>query len=944
MKMDIHLRRVPSSAPATALLLLTQEAAAVLDLCARLGREPLPRIFRVSGGFILKLAKPTGARFPGAVPLCARCDNLLLPVDAQLVPQLHEDEARALVRERGLVLLPGGRALSFDFDDPLPLSAFVAGFPLLRPSWGSLPTPRPRVDRIRDIRLKKDRSPDDILDLETALGSDPDSQEEGDWGTAEDIDFGEHEGASAEDSTAEPAPSLTQRAKEALQRLGQKARNLFRRKPAKRRAAPKPRLPLRKRLASWGKGLLALPGHISQSLRDRQRAALLRLLREFREGDPDKALRRALPVAEGSALPATNAILPFHKLLYSLRSLFRERPGAVWVGGPDVWPDLISEYHRAAQQATQRGDYRRAAFIYGKLLSDFRMAANVLMQGGLYHDAGVLYLLKVEDPVAAARAFEAAGELDRAVTLYRQAGERVQAGDALKRAGLEEAALEEYRQAAEQLVANSKDFLAAGEVMATHALQMELALPYFAEGWARRPAANDIACALRLASHFAERQSLADLTSLVGEADAHLSTPGRDAEAGTFYNEIARLADRNGLEAIRDDLRDRALLGLAGKLRQRADREQRQGRLVSDLLGQFGNWKPAMVSDAAYAVQAALQPPHPKGRQPRNHDAPITTLQVGLGHSTVTAACSAPLKGNVFIGFESGHIACFAPASNQIVYLPVRPRPVTCLATDTIGWSVVALRGGAGMAPLITSYGRGQQGPFSVHEERSVDGPGPFWIATLCEGPYYPVLALSDGKEIKLLQGLRLLPYESLGPMGDGNSVGALLLPACGEPPRKPRVLLFEAWRLRYFHPAGIQSILLNWKPGIPRGSRIGSAILSWAMPSMEYLEVAAVGEDGTLYWSNIQLNEEKLDILATGFSATGESYLAATLLGPGFAAGAARGHIDWFRCRGNGLQVVARTNFTLPPPTACFASRASPQELLIVCADGLLARVPIPN
>ena len=38
------------------------------------------------------------------------------------------------------------------------------------------------------------------------------------------------------------------------------------------------------------------------------------------------------------------------------------------------------------------GDYRRAAFIYGKLLQDYRLAADVLARGGLYHDAAVIYL------------------------------------------------------------------------------------------------------------------------------------------------------------------------------------------------------------------------------------------------------------------------------------------------------------------------------------------------------------------------------------------------------------------------------------------------------------------------------------------------------------------------------------------------------------------------
>ena len=50
---------------------------------------------------------------------------------------------------------------------------------------------------------------------------------------------------------------------------------------------------------------------------------------------------------------------------------------------------LAAEYRKAAEAAVARGDYRRAAFIYGKLLKDYRSAAGVLSRGNLVIENGV---------------------------------------------------------------------------------------------------------------------------------------------------------------------------------------------------------------------------------------------------------------------------------------------------------------------------------------------------------------------------------------------------------------------------------------------------------------------------------------------------------------------------------------------------------------------------
>src|SRR5262249_42554504 len=133
--------------------------------CARLRQDPLPLIFAVSEGFLLKLAQPTPAPLPGVIRLRALAENLYLPCDADLVPALHDDEARGLVRPRGLVFLPGGRMLAFAHDQSLQLAQLLRAENVRRRSWQPLPVPPPLSERIRDILLDRpEDTPDTVLD------------------------------------------------------------------------------------------------------------------------------------------------------------------------------------------------------------------------------------------------------------------------------------------------------------------------------------------------------------------------------------------------------------------------------------------------------------------------------------------------------------------------------------------------------------------------------------------------------------------------------------------------------------------------------------------------------------------------------------------------------------------------------------------------------------
>src|SRR5579864_8975766 len=120
MKVAYQLRPRTHAEPAVALLLPGRRAEDALWLCASLKLEVLPPIYRVADGLLIKLPRPFEGRVAGVVRLRGLSADLLLPVDADLIPPLLPDEASALVRQRGLVFLPGDRVLKYRPAEPVP--------------------------------------------------------------------------------------------------------------------------------------------------------------------------------------------------------------------------------------------------------------------------------------------------------------------------------------------------------------------------------------------------------------------------------------------------------------------------------------------------------------------------------------------------------------------------------------------------------------------------------------------------------------------------------------------------------------------------------------------------------------------------------------------------------------------------------------------------------
>jgi tetratricopeptide (TPR) repeat protein len=908
MKTAFRLRRRLRAEAAAALLLPSEDVDALLQLCVRTGQDPTGCVYRVAGGFLVRLSQPSERPIPGVIRLRGASANLYVPADADLVPPLLPDEQAGLTRRQGLVFLPGGRVLSFDPRQPLAMSALVDPGPVRRGKWESFPERPGFAERLREIRLELPPVPPEAILEEGAgdIGTEPPRPE----GTG---------------GLARAAGSAAMGLGRALHWLGNA-------------------LHLRG-VASLGAGLIAgalsLAPRLSESLLGKQEAALRELLRCFREGKLEQALRRALPLggdpARG-AQAAGDANLPVHNLRYSLSSLLNSRAASLWFGGGNVQLELAREYRKAAEQATRAGDYRRAAFIYGKLLHDFRSAADVLFRGGLFHDAAILYLEKLGDELMAAKAFAAAGDIERALELYRRKGEHLLAGDLLRRSGEEEAALAEYTSAAEQMVAQRQDYLAAGNLMLEHVGREDLARQYYRAGWALRRINHAVPCGRRLAWLYATHGQIEELLGLVGEMQTFFSSPGNEAAAADCFNHIASLADRPEVTSIRDELRDRALTTIAAKFRERAKEDRQPGSNVSLLLGHCRAWSPAIVRDADLGYRTELR--RRRTRPRTGQDQSVTRVKVGNG--TVTAVCHAPDSGEMFIGFEDGSVYSFQPAGASQVCRSHYRGPVHALACDAIGHFLVVLRSVDGETGELNGYAR-RLGTYWQASTRVVSGSGGLWLSPLAvpsDGDL--VLALHNGERLILLRGSGLLSEGEVPEPFDHTGLSAiLLLPTPGQYPQAalPLAVVFDAL-IPCTAGGQAEFTRLGARPGFRAGSTIQSTSLALLQPEPSLLHVAGVTAEGTVFWTVLSWED---GVSATDSVTTAGGYFATAFVRLGLLAAVTESRIDWYRRAADRLTLASTTRIDLPNVVACHACSRT-QELMIILADGEVVTLRIPN
>ena len=923
MHVPFHLNRRAASEPASALLLLSHDPSELLAICAGLAYDPLPDLFATADGFLLLLDAPTAKTFSHTLRLRREFEYLLLPVDASLSPQLNSEEANTLTRERGLVILPGGRSLAFDPESPLEPAQLLSVGSARRDGWEALPQPRPLADSIRSMRL--DLPHDDVENVIASGG----------------------EGIGTEDPRPDNASAGKTAANRARMTLGQmlgaigKALGLDKLKRAGEQLVEK--------------AIEEVP-RLGERIYGNQEAALRDLLKKFREGKIEDALKRAIPRGEATSYRGRaddGAQLPLHNLRYSLGNLLSGAaggPAAIWYGHDDVVADLFREYRKAAEEATRRGDFRRAAFIYGKLLSEWREAADVLARGGLHHDSAILYRDKIGDKLKAAEQFESAGEFDESMRIYDQLGEHERAGDLLRRIGEEERAVERFVQAAEAMIKRGRGPLAAGEFVLKKTNRSDLAESYFAAGWDLRRVSlqlgHAVPCALHLARIYAEREKPDEFMNLLCEGEAFFASPGNMAAAGQFFNEAARLSARPLLKSHQDELRDRCLIALAGKLREHAESDDKPGTVVSTLLGEAHVWEAPVVRDAAVALKAMQK------RAGRAEKSAKKISMLPLRSGTVTSARVSPSSGDVFAGFESGEIVGFRASESRVFDVGKCPGPISSLATDMQGDWVVAeyeLDGEIWLQNFYRTgaydYRRGTNRQMPAHEATG--------LAPLIIG-HVVVRSGPEPADLSLYRGNDLLPVSTVDSAGDEPLPIDLPLPERPPGCNGTSVLVFEkggvdlVWfevgkSVTRRHVTGKN---VDWLPSQPPEVTLHKPRLAWGHDGPGIVEIAGLNTSLALYWLRLSLGAnqiEKQKLLATGCK---EGYRTASLMKNSRLVGVTReNRLIWLRAVGDRLEEWAPpvTLTSLSPAVACFYTRPT-EEVVVFLANGYLVRVPVPG
>ncbi len=253
----------------------TASGERILEVCSVLRTSPKDRVFTLAMGVLIKLERNQLEAPVGTIGLRALAEDFLIPIDAELAPSLLPDETKGVSRDRGLVMLPGGTVLGYRIDAPTPLDSLISAPRRPDRGWMSLPEVERIADRINAVYY--DPPSESTFDVDSGTGPNDSKEDEGAGSSTAS-------GVGAEPLENAPTGRVRELAGGASALVGGAMANIGAGLGMDW-------------LANLGKNLLnkglRLAPKVTEELVGKQRAALERLLEDFRNGDVEKALRRA---------------------------------------------------------------------------------------------------------------------------------------------------------------------------------------------------------------------------------------------------------------------------------------------------------------------------------------------------------------------------------------------------------------------------------------------------------------------------------------------------------------------------------------------------------------------------------------------------------------------------------------------------------------------------
>jgi hypothetical protein len=599
-----------------------------------------------------------------------------------------------------------------------------------------------------------------------------------------------------------------------------------------------------------------------------------------------------------------------------------------------VWGELAREYRRLAHEATARGDHRRAAYLYGVLLRDLRAAANALMAGGLFRDAALILRDKIGDEFAAASAYEQAGDYDEAVRLFEKLGQYQRAGDLLRRLG-DDARADEFFTRAADVLAQTRQWVAAGDLIRTKVGDRTRAASYYRAGW-RAGVAESVPCAERLLDEHLVAEEWGEVRALFDDAAARL-TPPQTRDAGRFFNYVLKVGERVLLPDLRDDLTDRIRLLFAAHLRANGGGA---GALVNELFAREPHWPGPVVRDAAFSSRAPARKPA----------APALTHEpaVRLADGVVTAVGVARDTGDVVVATASSPVFWQVGEGRILPFFPAAERGIFALSVSAPGGVVYALHYESDSDSLLLRcfLAPGRSGSFrpmgSVRLGADEHGAHAYLQPTpSIRGGEYTVTLASPRRTT--YRGPHLLPQPPDLFWADGGYPTHLLVDDdnCAWE-WAGRSITCRAER----GSSGDAGWPVPWVPGLPEGCSLAAPRVDWITPTRRVLEITGVEDHGALYWSEFDARGNEPHRSKTVSAAHPDRFLAACLIAPGaVAAVTGQNEVHWLRVSG-GPRFRAWApprRLAVPARAVALVSRPHANEVVAVLDDGSAVRVPKP-
>lgn len=897
MKVAYQLLQQAHRAPAYALL-LPRNTTVVLHWAIHF--QPLqPRLYPTQSGWLLVCQKPIQQTPVGYVALHEIHPHLFIPVDAQLIPGLLSDEAAGLTRSHQVIVLPGPTFHTATLQ-PVPLRSLLRVPDFTESAWRSLPDVPPMANELQVLEY--------IPSQQTLIDEANELLKPGGMGN----DDPQLDGKLPRPPGSNPLKFLGGAAAFGAGKvLGGIGKMLG-----------------MKGLAGMGANLINkgvnLAPRLAENLLGKQEAALRALLRKFQSGDIEEALRRALPVGGDASRGAgvyTSDQLPVNQLSFNLFNLFNFSGvgTSIWLGGGDVMQSLTQEYRKQAELAEQRGDHRRAAYIYVKLLNDVHSAAAVLARGGLHREAALLYL-RLKDELRAADQFEKAGLYDRAIELYRRNNRYDLSGILLTNLKLHDQALAEFTLGADKIVRTTGDYLKAGKLLEDYAHRTDLALNYYRQGWQARPLGSPIPCALRLALIFCQQRTPNEVQTLFDEGLLYFSNTTDDQLASTFINGV--LAETNNHREtfpveVRENLRDQALQHLGSRLRT-GNLVRHSSNSLPRLLLSGRNWSASEYSDAEVAFRSAHRKA-PADNDPLRH---VRKIILPARFPQPTSVAMAEEGNWLFVGFASGEVFRVNLTSGEIITVSIslREYPVA-LAVSPSGRHLHELR-----KPVI-SEDKSRillhtiSGQSSHYVEEIVLQSDDVWLSPylLQEGENKRTIVYADGNDLLIRQypngGIR--KYTRTLPLGD---LLRLALPSSRAPLDEIHLLGFDGFRL-YDLLAGKANLkvhrtnTIGWSSRFVDKEQAIQPIHFLRLP--ETLHITGIGSNGMVYVTR----RGQDGVLSTFISTGDEQYSAACFVDRETVVATARNGLHWYHVQRDGLRLSRVQEIALGPTEACFAS-----------------------